>query len=86
MLYQWHRVPPLTAKILPKSGKEEKIRKSWGKIGKKTGKKEDKSGRNGKNLEVSFTLPLLTDRAGYATVLYASFLCTLYKSRVVICY
>ena len=27
-------------------------------------KKEEKSGRKGKNREVSFTLPFLTDRAG----------------------
>ena len=58
------RVPPLTAKTLPKIGKKT------GKIGKKSGeigKKEEKSGRNGKNREISFTLSLLTDRAGYAT-------------------
>ena len=49
---------PLTAKKLPKIGKKrEKIRK-----------KEEKSGRKGKNREGSLTLPLLTDRAGYATV------------------
>ena len=48
------RVPPLTAKNLPK-------------IRKKRGKKEDKSGRKGKNQEGSFTLPLLTERTGYAT-------------------
>ena len=48
------RVPPLTAK--------KKCQKS-GKIGKK----EEKSGRKVKNREVSFTLTLLTDRAGYAT-------------------
>ena len=35
----------------------------------KSGKKEEKSGRNGKNREIFFTLPLLTDRAGYATAL-----------------
>ena len=60
-------MPPLTAKKLPKVGK--KMKKS-GKIGKKSGKngkKEDKSGRKGKKREVSFTLPLLIDRAGYAT-------------------
>ena len=51
------RVPPLTAKNLPKIGKKR------GKIGNK----EEKSGRKGKNREGSFTLPLLTDRAGYAT-------------------
>ena len=33
----------------------------------KIGKKRKKSGRKGKNRESSFTLPLLTDRAGYAT-------------------
>ena len=38
--------------------------KKWPKIGKKSGR------RKGKNLEISFTLPLLTDRAGYATVEY----------------
>ena len=50
-------MPPLTAKNLPKIGKKR------GKIGKK----EEKSGRKGKNRDSSFTLPLLTDRAGYAT-------------------
>ena len=35
----------------------------------KIGKKEEKLGRKGKNQEVFFTLPLLTDRAGYATAL-----------------
>ena len=34
---------------------------------RKFGKKEEKSGRKGKNLEDSFTLPLLTNRTGYAT-------------------
>ena len=54
---------PLTAKKLPKIwGKRGEIRKKKGKIGKK----RHKSGR-------FFTLPLLTDRAGYAlgsTLLY----------------
>ena len=50
-------VPPLTAKICQKSGKR------W----EKSGKKRKKWGRKGKYREVSFTLPLLTDRAGYAT-------------------
>ena len=50
-------MPPLTAKKFAKNReKEEKIRK-----------KGEKSGRKGKNREGSFTLPLLTDRAGYAT-------------------
>ena len=38
---------------------QEKIRKNWG--------KEEKLGKKGKNQEISFTLSLLTDRAGYAT-------------------
>ena len=50
----------MTAKICQKSGKNQE---KSGKIVKK----EEKSGRKGKNREVSFTLPLLTDRAGYAT-------------------
>ena len=33
----------------------------------KIGKKEEKSGRKGKNREGSFTLPLLRDRSGYTT-------------------
>ena len=54
------RVPPLTGKNLQKIGeKREKIRKNW--------KKEEESGRKGNNRECSFTLPLLTDRAGYTT-------------------
>ena len=57
-------------------GAECQIGKNWKKIKKnrekeeKSGKnqeKEEKSGRNGNNREISFTLPLLTDRAGYAT-------------------
>ena len=64
-------MPPLTAKKFPKIGKnQEKIGKKEeksGKIRKKSGKKEEKSGRKGKNREDSFTLPLLTERAGYAT-------------------
>ena len=58
---QGGRVPPLTAKnLLKKSGKRrEKIRKNRG--------KKEESERKGKNQEGSFTLPLLTDRAGYAT-------------------
>ena len=49
------RVPPLTAKICQNL--------------KKIRKKEEKLERKGKNREVSFILPLLTDRAGYATEL-----------------
>ena len=41
-----------------------KYREKSGKIGKK----EEKLGRKGKNRKGSLTLPLLTERAGYATV------------------
>ena len=47
----------------PDSEKLQKI----GKKSEKIGKKVEKSGRKDKNREGSFTLPLLTDRAGYAT-------------------
>ena len=58
---QGGRVPPLTARNLPTIGKKrEKIRKN-------RGKKEKESERKGKNWDGSFTLPLLIDRAGYAT-------------------
>ena len=40
--------------------KREKIRKNR--------EREEESGRKGKNREGSFTLPLLTDRAGYPTM------------------
>ena len=47
----------------------EKNANNWrGKKPGKIGEKEEKSGRKGKNREGSFTLPILTDRAGYATV------------------
>ena len=46
-----------------KIAKNREKRKKSGKILKK----EEKSGRIGKNLEGSVTLPLLTNRAGYAT-------------------
>ena len=55
------RVPPLTAKNLPKIGKKrEKIRKNQG--GKKRKNQEEKA-KIGKVLSLS----PLTDRAGYAT-------------------
>ena len=54
---QGGRVPTLTAKKLPKT--EEKR----GNI-RKNQENEEKSGRKGENWEGSFTLPLLTDRAG----------------------
>ena len=41
--------------------------KKFAKNQEKSEKKRKKSGRKGKNWEGSFTLPLLTDRAGYAT-------------------
>ena len=47
----------------PDSEKFAKDRKKEGKIGKK----EEKSGKKGKSREGSFTLPFLTDRAGYAS-------------------
>ena len=49
--------------------KREKLRekgKNWEKEGKDREKRE-KSGRKGKNQEGSFTLPFLTEWAGYAT-------------------
>ena len=49
-----------SGKIREKSGKKEKLGKNP--------EKEEKSGRKGQNREGSFTLPLLTNRAGYATV------------------
>ena len=45
----------------------EKFAKDQEKEGKNR-EKEEESGRKGKNREGSFTLPLLTDRAGYATM------------------
>ena len=54
-------VPPLTAKK-----KWSKIGKKRGKIGKKS-RKRGKIRKKGQNREGSFTLPLLTNRAGYAT-------------------
>ena len=45
----------------------EKFAKNQEKQGENRGK-EEKLGGKGKNREGSYTLPLLTDRAGYATV------------------
>ena len=45
----------------------KKIAKIRGKKSGKIRKKEEESGRKVKNREGSVTLPLLTDRAGYAT-------------------
>ena len=47
---------------------KQKICQTEGKRGKNR-EREEKSGREGKNREGSFTLPLQTERAGYATVL-----------------
>ena len=52
----------------PDSEKFAKNLEKEGKNQEKSGKREEESGRKGKNLEGSFTLPLLTDRAGYATM------------------
>ena len=49
----------------------EKVAKNQDKSGKNWEKRKqnrEKSGRKGKNRDDSFTLPLLTERAGYATV------------------
>ena len=54
---QGGRVSPLTTKNLPKIGKKRE----------KTRKKREKSGRKRKIGKIVFSLPLLTDRAGYAT-------------------
>ena len=56
---------PWQQKICQQSGK------GGGKSGKIGGGEEEKTGRKVKNWEGSFTLPLLTDRAGYATAHYA---------------
>ena len=45
----------------------EKFAKKLRKRREKIRKKEEESGRKGNNREGYFTLPLLTDRAGYAT-------------------
>ena len=58
------------AESTPDSEKIAKNREKLGKIRKnqeKIRKKEEKLRRKSKNREVSFTLPLLTDRAGYPT-------------------
>ena len=57
------RVPPLTAKKIAKNReKEGEIRKKWGK------KRRNREGRAKIRKVFFFNLPLLTDRAGYATV------------------
>ena len=58
---------PDSEKIAKNRGKNQaKAGKNWEKTGK-IGEKEEKSGRKGKIHEISYTLPLLTDRAGYTT-------------------
>ena len=57
------RCPPRQWKISQKLRKRGKKSGKWGKIGKK----REKIRKRRKNWEGSFTLPLLTDRAGYAT-------------------
>ena len=63
MVIQWGQ------SATPDSENFAKNREKEGKIRKK----EEKSGRKGKNREGSFTLPLLTERAGYATVVIIVF-------------
>ena len=60
------------AECHPWQQKFAKNREKSKKIGKNR-EKEEKSGRKGKNREASFTLPLLTDKAGYATEFYLLF-------------
>ena len=61
------RVPPWQRKNCQKSGKRgKKSGKKRGKIRKKS-RKRGKIRKKGKNREGSFTLPLLTNRTGYAT-------------------
>ena len=72
------RVPPPfcphdSKKNCPKLGKTGK--KKWEKE-----KKREKKGRKGKNQEGCLTLPLLTDRAGYATILQFAHNCWLCES------
>ena len=75
-------LPPSWPSSIARAGAEyppqQEICQSWeskGRIWEKKGKnwekmeKEEKSGRKGKNRNGSFTLPLLTERASYATVL-----------------
>ena len=70
---QWHSHQRVK---VGQSTPHEKIAKKWGKEGRKSGKGEENEGKGGKveNHEEkakirkgSFTLSLLTDRAGYAT-------------------
>ena len=74
------KLPPLTAKKLPKIGKIRKNREKFRKNRAKKRKYREEKAKIGKFLslfpswqpylsggEVSFTFPLLTDRAGYAT-------------------
>ena len=54
---------PLESKKFAKN--QEKEEKNWGK--KEKNQEEEKLGRKGKNRQGSFTLLLLTEKAGYAT-------------------
>ena len=69
--FQWHshweQSAPLDSKKLPKIGKK-------GGENQERGTKREKIGKRGQNREGSFTLPLLTDRAGYATDYFLKFL------------
>ena len=61
------RVPPLTENISKNMEKITKIRLKIGEIGQNWDLKMKKLGKKGKNQEGSFTLPLMTGRADYAT-------------------
>ena len=71
VLCQWHSHWGARGQsATPDSEKIAKNREKSGKIQEKSGKKRGTIGKKMQtNREVSFTLPLLTDRAGYATVL-----------------
>ena len=56
--------PPHCKKIAKNWEKEGKMLENW----EKSGKEGEKWGKKRKNWEGSFTLPLLTEGVGYATV------------------
>ena len=61
-------MPPDSENFTKNREKREKDGKNQ-KKSEKNEEKEEKLGRKGKNRESSFTLPLLTDTAGYATAI-----------------
>ena len=62
-------MPTLRTKKLSKIGKRGEKSGKREEKSRKNREKEEKSGRKGQNREDSFTLPLLTNRAGDATVI-----------------